>query len=67
MLTVDLLELMRRAYDELTVAQLERIEDHDGRTPSCVCEPGDPCPAHRTHEVLTDMYAALEGLEAADG
>ena len=55
--------LLRRAYDELLVAQLERVCDHDGVTPSCVCEPGDPCPAHRTHWVLTEMYAALTAPE----
>lgn len=51
--------LLWRAYEELSVAQFERIEDNDGAAPSCVCDPGDPCPAHRTDAVLTDIYELL--------
>ncbi len=54
--------VLYRAYCELSVAQFERIEDNDGERPSCVCDPGDPCPAHRAHGVLADIYEMLGEL-----
>ena len=49
-------ERMRALYDELRIAQYERIADNDGVTPSCVCDPGDRCPACRTHDILAWFY-----------
>lgn len=53
--------LLRNAYDELQIAQYERIEDTDGIAAACVCDPGDPCPAHRTLWIMQEIYVFLTG------
>ena len=58
--------LLRRAYDELAIAQLERIDDNDGVAAACVCVPGDPCPAHRAQAVMVEIYSLLTGREVVD-
>lgn len=51
-------DLLEALYRELVVAQHERVADAGGE---CSCEPGDPCPMHRSHEVLVAAYRLLGG------
>lgn len=50
---------LERAYDELWSYWYLQCADGDGEQPSCVCDPGDPCPAHRCHEAMMIVYDAL--------
>ena len=56
--------LLRRAYLELYVRYCELevdAADYGAGAPVCTCGPDDPCPAHRTHALLVEIYSLLEG------
>lgn len=50
---------LERAYDELWSYWYLQCADGDGDRPSCVCDLGDSCPAHRCHAAMMTVYMAL--------